>query len=740
MLKKDVTVLVYLHNNSDTIDACLNSVITMQNQFIKEIIVIDDGSFDGSSELLTRFAQIKIVKHEFLGITKSINEQLKNIGDNDFVRIDGNVVIQTPNWFELLQNTAYLDEENGIVGVRLLFADSKIESDGRIFINGLGYEEKFVNVNKFKMNDGCKPQITEVDSVSSAFSYYKNAVLKKVGFLDENYFPLYTEDDDYCISARKCNFFVVANSFIQAYHFIPVKTPTDLPMAGDNEKFISPFRNNNKLISEEHFKYWNEKWLWDLKYPDLNLIRYLYGSTKICWNIGERLKFSSAEEFPTVDCCLVTWNNLPLLKRMMESLAVTEYPKEKITIYVTDNGSNDGTIEYLKQLSTEFIFKVYSEFLPVNSGVAYGLNIAVIKGKGELIARLDDDIILPPEWLKNLVKVILKRPYCGMTGPKVLNDNANHSIQCADFVLFPSYSTHENEQDKGQADYFSKSSHLRGCCNLYRRDVFKNCGLFDIRFSPSQFDDPDHQVALQANGYEIIYNGHVNIIHKLNSGVNNSYAGLSNTQGNQLKFYGKWGYNIYEILDKSIELSYEGRLIDINKKISYTLAAKGDHNYTLNEEFCQVAEGIVNYKMEKKNEFNYFIESLLNNAINQVKLNSLINASSILNLTLNLDPARISTILLLYLVYYRIGDIEKANHYKDLIGILNRKNIDKFNLQNSFDKDKYFNEVISHLNMDAEHSTLEQIIERLIIINQFNLALFISMFLFDDQNKSRAFI
>ena len=50
MIRKSITVLVYLHNNSETIEACLNSIINSSVEFNPEIIVIDDGSTDDSSE------------------------------------------------------------------------------------------------------------------------------------------------------------------------------------------------------------------------------------------------------------------------------------------------------------------------------------------------------------------------------------------------------------------------------------------------------------------------------------------------------------------------------------------------------------------------------------------------------------------------------------------------------------------------------------------------------------------
>ncbi len=144
MIKKKVSVLVYLHNNFNTIDACLNSIFDKSGDIEKEVIVIDDGSTDGSRELLKRFHNISAVRHEFLGIVKSVNLQLDNIGDNDLVRITGDVIIKSDNWLERLQSTAYKSEETGIVGARLLFADDTIETDGRIFISGLGYVENHV--------------------------------------------------------------------------------------------------------------------------------------------------------------------------------------------------------------------------------------------------------------------------------------------------------------------------------------------------------------------------------------------------------------------------------------------------------------------------------------------------------------------------------------------------------------------------------------------------------------------
>jgi hypothetical protein len=85
--------------------------------------------------------------------------------------------------------------------------------------------------------------------------------------------------------------------------------------------------------------------------------------------------------------------------------------------------------------------------------------------------------------------------------------------------------------------------------------------MFDLRYSPSQFDDPDHHLAVAAAGYEILYDGRVGVVHKLNNGLARSYAALSNQQGNAAKMYGKWGSDVFEVLEKSLDLSREGRYL-----------------------------------------------------------------------------------------------------------------------------------------------------------------------------------
>jgi len=105
---------------------------------------------------------------------------------------------------------------------------------------------------------------------------------------------------------------------------------------------------------------------------------------------------------------VVTWNRLPMVKKCIESvLSTTHVPFELI---VVDNGSTDGTEEWLKErLAGE-------NAVVVELGRNYGKGVAANKGferaRGRYICYLDGDIVLPEGWYEEVKSAYeeLERP------------------------------------------------------------------------------------------------------------------------------------------------------------------------------------------------------------------------------------------------------------------------------------------------------------------------------------------
>jgi GT2 family glycosyltransferase/glycosyltransferase involved in cell wall biosynthesis len=557
-----VAIVVPLHNDARTVAACLRSVLTHTSAYPHcQLLVVDDGSTDGSPGLLREFPGVKVIRQPRRGCAAAVNAGIAAAPGCDIVRLHADVVIETPGWLEQLVAAAYEDARTGVVGVRLVYPDGRIHSEGRSIVTGLGMHPQHCARRAFQP-DGPPGKVQEVDTVPGALAYYRREVIDRVGGFDVNYGPAWMDDDDFCIAARRLGYKVRVHAGVKATHYTRAQSPLHRVFLPEAEGEINKLTGLIKqACNRTQMDYWEAKWGWHPAYPDLGEIRRLYGDTEICWQIGEPLRYRPSGETPVVDCCLVTCNTLPLLQRCLESLARTDYPAGCINVYIADNASTDGTAEYLAGLAKTFPFRLHHLRLAVNTGCPVGLNFAVAAGRGELVARLDDDIVLPPDWLKLMVADLRARPFAGCVGAKIINDDDHQTIQCGPYRHYPGLYGHDDETDHGQADYLARCTHVRGCCNLYRRDALQRSGPFDSRFSPTQFDDPDHHLAVLHTGYEILYDGRVRVVHKLNNGLGRTWAAVSNQKANHNKMLGKWSIDVWEVVERAIDLSREGRYL-----------------------------------------------------------------------------------------------------------------------------------------------------------------------------------
>ncbi len=94
---------------------------------------------------------------------------------------------------------------------------------------------------------------------------------------------------------------------------------------------------------------------------------------------------------PLVSVIIPTFNRLEVLKRAI--LSVENQTYSNIELIVVDDGSSDGTGDFLNKNSIKFFT------LDKNRGVSFARNFGVARSKGEYIAFLDSD----DEWLEEKI-------------------------------------------------------------------------------------------------------------------------------------------------------------------------------------------------------------------------------------------------------------------------------------------------------------------------------------------------
>ena len=189
---------------------------------------------------------------------------------------------------------------------------------------------------------------------------------------------------------------------------------------------------------------------------------------------------------PRVSVVIVTWNALPLLRRCLPSVAQTDYPN--LEILLADNASEDDSVAWVERTFPDV--RVIRH--PENWAFCRGNNEAVKHATGEYVVLLNNDVEVPPDWLRPLVEEMERLPDVGATQPKLLQYHDRGRFEYAgasggflDRFGYPFLRGRlffDMEADRGQYDDARDVFWATGAALVLRRAALNEVGLLDERF------------------------------------------------------------------------------------------------------------------------------------------------------------------------------------------------------------------------------------------------------------------
>lgn len=237
---------------------------------------------------------------------------------------------------------------------------------------------------------------------------------------------------------------------------------------------------------------------------------------------------------------LYTWNKCQDIDATLASLAASELsaPQGEARIHVLDNGSTDGTADVLRKWEAHFAGRMSLIELPINIGAPAARNWLLALPDVRLAdwaAFLDDDVAIPADWLRHLWGALLAYPASGVSSGHAVDYHAPMRQQWTDMHInilpptpdqpdatfrdrFEFTSLHEQTPDFGDFTFMRPCVTAIGCCHMFTREALDQGGQFDIRYSPSQSDDVDHDMRRGLAGCLPVYNGHLRVRHKRATG------------------------------------------------------------------------------------------------------------------------------------------------------------------------------------------------------------------------------
>lgn len=243
---------------------------------------------------------------------------------------------------------------------------------------------------------------------------------------------------------------------------------------------------------------------------------------------------------PRASVIVVTYNNLVFNRLCLESVILnTSGPAYELV--VVDNGSTDGTAEYLEGLAALHpAVRVLRN--SENRGFGPAANQGLAAARGDVLVLLNNDTIVTPGWLGRF-SPYLDDPAMGLIGA-VTNRAANEAQVETAYETYGELLAFADSRARTHAGRTFPLTRLVMFCAAMRRETYRRIGGFDERFAVALFEDDDYvmrvrQAALEIACAEDVFVHHFGQASIGHLGPSREYGALFDA--NRRRFEEKWG-------------------------------------------------------------------------------------------------------------------------------------------------------------------------------------------------------
>lgn len=209
--------------------------------------------------------------------------------------------------------------------------------------------------------------------------------------------------------------------------------------------------------------------------------------------------------YPKVTVIILNWNGLDDTIECLESLKNITYPK--YDVIVADNGSIGDDVKVLEEKYNSFARIIANGR---NLGFAAGNNVGMreaLRLGTDYVLVLNNDTVVDPQFLSELVAVAEKESRIGAVGPKLYNYDNTDMPQ-----LRRLYGKIGNAPEDMET--------LSGTAFLVKRNALEQVGLLDEVFYPAYGEDRDFFERLKEHSYRIVCVPTSKVYHKMSATTN----------------------------------------------------------------------------------------------------------------------------------------------------------------------------------------------------------------------------
>ncbi|MFA6257766.1 MAG: glycosyltransferase family 2 protein [Candidatus Paceibacterota bacterium] len=234
------------------------------------------------------------------------------------------------------------------------------------------------------------------------------------------------------------------------------------------------------------------------------------------------------ETYPSVTIVVPCWNEESTVEKTVNSLLGLNYPKDKLEIFLIDDGSADNTLNVINKFKDYSNIKVFHK---ENGGKFTALNLGIQNTKTDFFGGLDADSFADPESLVRIMSYFEKDPNIMAVSPSVIISSSKNILKKA------------QKAEYNMGVYFKKMLGFLGAINvtpgpmtIFKKKVFDSLGGYNHGHNT---EDMEIAYRMQKNHYKIEH-------------CNDAFV-YTNTPGTTKKLYKQRLRWIYGFINNTID-------------------------------------------------------------------------------------------------------------------------------------------------------------------------------------------
>ncbi len=198
--------------------------------------------------------------------------------------------------------------------------------------------------------------------------------------------------------------------------------------------------------------------------------------------------------YPSVEVMVPAWNEGTTVHATVESLLALEYPAEKLSVVLVDDGSTDDTWKEMQKYEGHPRVRIFQK---ENGGKHTAVNYGIERSEAEYVSCLDADSFVAPDALKRIMYTFETHPEAMAVAPSIIIYKPKNFLQMLQRVEY-----NMSLYTKKMLSFLGAIHVTPGPFSVFKREVFLTIGMFRKAHNT---EDAEIAFRMQTNHMPIVH-------------------------------------------------------------------------------------------------------------------------------------------------------------------------------------------------------------------------------------------